>query len=199
MRTLPFLFLIAATSACSPYSPDLGGAPVLCGSAEPKCPDGYTCMAGSGGSPDVCLAPNGAVPVDGSSGDCADDSMLEPNNTIATAWQTPVDSPKKVFPLGSLAICPAGDKDTYAVNISTANETLEVLAEFDPARATLQGSILNSGGIPIANASPVAGMTGQIHAAAANLPKGTYYAQIYGPSSGAVTTNNYKLTLTVTP
>jgi hypothetical protein len=31
----------------------------------------------------------------------------------------------------------------------------------------------------------------------ANLPIGTYYAQVYGPSSGTQQTNNYKLTVTV--
>ena len=158
-------------------------------------------QSGSGsGTPGVCVAPNGMIPVDSNNSMCADDSSLEPNNTIQTAWQTPVDSNgvKKTFTLASLAICPAGDKDTYSVTLS-AMENLEALVEFDAAGATLQGSLLNTGGTPIANASPVTGMTGKIRAYAANLPAGVYYVQVYGPASGALTTNNYKLTLNVTP
>jgi hypothetical protein len=58
--------------------------------------------------------------------------------------------------------------------------------------------LLNSGGVPIANAAAVSGVNRQKRAYTPNLPVGTYYAQVYGPNSGSQTTNNYKLTVNVT-
>ena len=64
------LLLTAATAlgACTPYDPALGPTPFLCGTTEPKCPDGYTCVSTGGKS--VCTTT--AVPGDGppSSGNC---------------------------------------------------------------------------------------------------------------------------------
>src|SRR5215813_9983198 len=110
MKTLLPIILLAA---CSPYSPDLGAAPFLCGDTDPKCPDGYMCT--TMGSANVCLQPNGHVP-DGGNGNCADDSALEPNDTIQTAFQTPVADTKPSLVFAGLAICPAGDKDTYSIH-----------------------------------------------------------------------------------
>ena len=90
-----------------------------------------------------------------------------------------------------------GDKDTYSITITTANQNLEMLFDYDEGGADLQGSLLNSGGVPIANASATT-MTRQKRAYAPNMPTGTYYAQVYGPNSGTATTNNYKLTINVT-
>jgi hypothetical protein len=67
---------------------------------------------------------------------------------------------------------------------------------YDAGGAPLQASILNSGGSPIGNASPM-GMNA-IRAYTPNLPVGTYYAQVYGPASGTSVTNNYKLTINIT-
>jgi hypothetical protein len=113
------------------------------------------------------------------------------------AWQTPVDQTKN-FPLAGLAICPTGDKDTYAITIRTANENLEMIIEYETDGAPLQGSILNSGGVSIQNTSPVAGAGNKARAYAANLPTSVYYVQVYGPNSGGLTTNNYKLDINVT-
>jgi len=195
MRALALVFLTAA--ACSPYSPDLGAAPFLCGSAAPVCPDGYACNMG-GGAPGVCEKMGGSgVPVDGTPSNCQDDSSLEPNNSITQAWQTPVDT-RKSFPLTMLAICPAGDKDTYSMSISVALENIEVLIDYDPAGAPLSGAILNSSGAAVANAMPIAGSDGHIRAYLAMAPVGVYYASVFGPASGAQTTNNYNLTINIT-
>jgi hypothetical protein len=59
--------LSAALSACSPYSPDLGGTPYLCSSVEPQCPDGYTCQAI--GTQNVCVDMNGSIHDSGMQGD----------------------------------------------------------------------------------------------------------------------------------
>lgn len=201
MRTISILLIlataaIAAIGSCSPYSPSLPAAPFFCGSADPKCPDGYACMP-SGSGNGVCVAPMGTIPVDGSQ--CADDSNLGPNQTLATAYQLPVDVQKKSVVFAGLAICPAGDKDYYAINISNGNENLEVLVAYESWGGVLQASILNATGVPIASAGPVSGVPGTIRAYTANLPVGTYHALVFGPASGTPAINNYKLTVTVTP
>lgn len=200
MRTLVLtFFLAAATSACTPYSPDLGAAPFKCGPVEqsPRCPDGYTCIPGQGSNAfDVCLqnGGDGTIPDSGSS-NCANDSTLEPNDSVATAWITPVDNTKS-FPLSSLAICPAGDKDNYSVMMTTANQNLEMIVEYEVGGAELQGAILNSGGIAIQNATLTTANTKRAYAA--NLPTGIYYILVTGPASGTLLTNNYKLNINVT-
>jgi hypothetical protein len=200
MRTLILLVLASSlTAACTPYDPELGPTPFLCGPADqdPRCPDGYTCTPM--GTNEYCIAQSGGmVPIDASNLNCADDSSLEPNDMIAQAFQTPVATTKNTLTFAGLAICPAGDKDNYSVTITQANQNLEVLIEYDAAGADLQGSILNSGGNPIANASPVTGMAGVRRAYTPNLPTGVYYAAVFGPATGALTTNNYKMTITVT-
>ena len=196
MRSFLFLSLLGTFGACSPYDPDLGNAPFLCGEAEPKCPDGYTCQ--SMGSANVCLAPGGTLPDGGGNGNCADDSQLEPNDSIQTAFQTPVATQKKNLTFAGLAICPATDKDNYAIQITVEKQNLEMIIEFDTALgADLQGSLLNSTGTPIANAAVMTGTTGTRRAYAPNLSTGVYYASVFGPMS-ATQGNNYKLTINVT-
>ena len=202
MRSLRFALLsvlaLAGFGACSPYDPDLGPSPFICGPADqsPRCPDGYACVMQN--MTEYCVQEGGSVPVDARPANCADDSQLEPNDTIQMAFQTPVATQKNNLTFAGLSICPAGDKDTYSITITTANQNLEMLIEYDDGGAELQGSLLNSGGVPIANAAAVSGVNRQKRAYTPNLPVGTYYAQVYGPNSGSQTTNNYKLTVNVT-
>ena len=199
MRSLLFIVLassLATLGGCSPYDPELGASPFLCGPADqtPRCPEGYSCQMVD--TTEYCLAEGGMVPVDGNNLNCADDSQLEPNNTYMQAYQTPVAAMRTDLTFAGLAICPPGDKDNYAITITTMNQNLEILIEYDPAGADLQGSILNSGGTPIANASPTD--PGHRRAYTPNLPTGVYYAAVFGPMMGSITTNNYKLTINVT-
>jgi hypothetical protein len=196
MRSLLLIVLASFITACSPYDPELGPSPFLCGPADqdPRCPDGYTCSMM--GTQEYCLAMGGTVPIDANNLNCADDSSLEPNDMIAQAFQTPVATTKNTLTFAGLAICPAGDKDNYSVTIISANQNLEVIIEYDAAGADLQGSILNAGGTPIANASPTT--PGVRRAYTPNLPTGTYYAAVFGPTMGGVVTNNYKMTINVT-
>jgi hypothetical protein len=202
MRSLALVFLAAA--ACSPYSPDLGNSPFFCnGSGTPLCPDGYTCQSASGGSGSgsdgLCIKAGGTLPVDANPiGNCADDSALEPNNTKDEAWETPIDTGRKNFPLTNLAICPTGDKDNYSMVISTTGENIEVLVDFDTAGAALQGAILNSNGTAVANAMMISGSPGHLRAYLANSPVGVYYAQVFGPADGSLTMNNYNMTINIT-
>jgi hypothetical protein len=200
MRTFLLSSLVlAGFAACTPYDPDLGGSPFLCGPVDqnPRCPDGYVCVM-QGTSGEYCVGQNGSVPVDGRPANCADDTQLEPNNTIQEAFITPVATQKNNLTFAGLAICPAGDKDTYSITITMANQNLEMIIEYDDGGAELQGSLLNTAGVPINNAALVSGMQRVKRAYVGNMPTGTAYAQVYGPNSGTLTTNNYKLTINVT-
>src|SRR5689334_3375066 len=54
---------------------------------------------------------------DAAAGACADDSVFEPNDTLATAWPTPVGKTRDAISIAGLAICPASDTDHYAVTL----------------------------------------------------------------------------------
>lgn len=197
------LLSFALVYACSSFSPDLGKTPFTCtgaGSDGSACPDGYACVPS--GSASYCLVNGGTVP-DASIGVCADDSNLEPNDTIATAYITPVNGSTKSISYAGLAICPAGDKDTYKFTVggtSTTPQSVEVIVEFDPNGATLSASILGPNGTVLTTANPVTGTPGKIRAFIANDAMGAQYVQVSGPAMGAtLRTNNYKLSITETP
>ena len=200
--------LLVLTAACSPYSPDLGTAPFLCGSADPKCPDGYTCNmatdAGTGTGPAVCVK-NGATAPDGPGPNsmCADDSQIETSNganndTIATAYVTPVATSRGNIDFAGLSICPAGDVDFYEVQL-TKTLNIDVVMTYESWGGVLQGNIQTAGGAQVAVLSPQSGMDRTMHGNVQNLPSGAYFVEITGPSGSGETRNNYTLTVTVTP
>lgn len=197
MRSFSLFFVLGLFGACSPYDPDLGSAPFLCGDAEPRCPEGYTCQSMTNGTAttDVCVAPGVTALPDAGRGNCADDSTLEPNDSTMTAFQTPVATQKNSLMFAGLAICPAMDVDNYGITITVEKQNLEMIIEYDAAGTDLQGAILGPNGTPIANAAAMTGVSGSRRAYAPNLPVGNYYAKVFGPGSG---TNNYKLTVNVT-
>ena len=180
--------------ACG-YSPDLGGSPFLCAAAEPKCPDGYACMADTTGR-QVCYSTSGNIvdaPVSGFQ--CADDSALEgvpKNDTIATAFVTNVATQRNEITFAGLAICPEGDKDTYHIQLSRVSD-LEVITSWDSGMP-ISVSILGMGGATLVNGT--SNGPSSLKAFAANLAAGTYYAQAY---ASATTKNNYKIAFKVTP
>src|SRR5205823_10961433 len=129
---------------------------------------------------------------------CANDSNLEPNDTIGTAYVTPIDGmTRTTIPYAGLAICPAGDKDNFAVNLGTMT-SLEAVVTFETWGAPLQVTIVSSpNGTPLATTQPVAGMPNAVRAYVANLAGSTtYVVQVFGPASGTQLTNNYSLTIT---
>jgi len=201
MRTLlSLVFLGALAPACTPYDPQLGATPFLCGQADPKCPDGFACSGMDAMSRPICVATSGGAVVDGghSGFQCADDTNTEGpnrNDTVGTAWQTPINAGFTTFPLAGLAICPAGDKDTYQVNITKEGQNLAALVEYQADGAALSVTILNSGGTAIASSTPAG--TDKVMATVNNLAVGSspYFVQVYGTATGQ---NNYKVTFTVT-
>src|SRR6267142_8105 len=104
------VMVLVAAAACSPYSPNLGNTPFLCANNDPKCPDGYTCQPLD--MKMVCVQ-NGTN-----------------NDSIATAYQTPVATQRKDLDFTNLAICPTGDKDYYSVQL-TATQNIDVTLIYD--------------------------------------------------------------------
>ena len=193
MRRL--LLLSIALAGCSVYDTDYGPAPFLCGPSDqsPQCPEGYTCMHDPGNGTDVCIQNGGSISQDFN---CADDSASEPNDLLDQATMTGLDA-MKTQTLDGHAICPAGDKDVYAINITTNSEDLSMTVSMDQNGGVLRAAILNTGAVPIEVAMPINGEATMIGAMANNLPVGTYYAEVYGPKGGDLQVNNYKITLTV--
>jgi hypothetical protein len=142
---------------------------------------------------DICYA-NGTGP----SFMCADDSAHEPNETLATGTTTPVDT-MKTYMLPGLAICPATDIDTFAITISTANETLTATITYEATPTVLSATIQNLSGQTLATAAAVSGMTNTIRAVAPSLVAGKYFVQVTGPNTSAASQNNYSLMLGITP
>ncbi len=196
MRSFSFLLLTAALSACNGYDPQLPGRAFACDTVEPRCPENYTCQDEGMGTM-VCLSNSGGVVDAGPTGfQCADDSILEgagKNDTIQTAYATPVATQRKDISFAGLAICPEGDKDTYTVNITTANSNLEAVSSWESGMP-ISVSILGSGGATLNNGTSSG--ANSLRAYVANLPVATYYVQTY---AAANVKNNYKVTITVTP
>jgi hypothetical protein len=198
MRSAALLILTLSAltlGACSPFDPDLGGKPYACAMAEPLCPSGYTCQDDGTGTM-ACIGSGGpGVDAPPSGFQCADDSLLEgagKNDTIQTAYATPVAQQRQDISFAGLAICPEGDKDNYLVTITTANSNLEVITSWDSGMP-VSVSILNGGGTSINNGT--ASGENMLRAFAANLPAGTYYAQAFAAANAK---NNYRISIKVT-
>jgi hypothetical protein len=195
MRCL-FVAAIALAAGCSMYDTDYGPTPFLCGPMEqdPRCPEGYTCMQDPGNGTEVCVEEGGTI---SQNFNCVDDSAMEPDDGLAMATMTGLDA-VRTETIEGRSICPAGDKDTYAINIATTNEDVEITVTMDQNGGILRAALLNTGGVPIQVAQSVGGDPTVIKATAMNLPVAVYYAQVYGPPGGDLQVNNYKITLTVT-
>ena len=195
------LILTIAIAACTPYDPTLPAQPFLCGQSDPKCPDGFECTGTDAMNRMICQSSAGTTPgVDAhiSGFLCADDSAIEgpnKNDTVGTAWQTPVAQSKTNFPLAGLSICPDGDKDTYEITVTAEGQNLAADVEYQADGAALSVIILNSGGTAISSSQPNG--TDKVHTSVPNLAIGSspYYVQVYGPAVGK---NNYKVTFNVT-
>ena len=196
MKTLALL-CFALLAACSSYSPDLGAVPFACGMSDPKCPDGYDCVPlGSGGQME-CLKSGGTAPDAGSNATgCNDDSNLEPNNDPQHAYM--INSlPVGGLKLAGLAICPAGDKDTYELTQATAGQTLEADIDFDPNQAVLTVNLITSTGTTTVPGQ--ANGSGKAKATLVGVQSGPQYIQVLvSPTAGSLQTNgDYKLTITL--
>src|SRR5687767_9137427 len=82
-----------------------------------RCNPGLVCIDRVCGTLDGAV-PGDTVSMDAPSGACADDSVIEPNDTPQTAFVTPVDTGSLQVSFSSLAICPSGDKDHFRITSS---------------------------------------------------------------------------------
>lgn len=145
---------------------------------------------GSGQSP-----PDDAIHVsttDGPTQACADDDVFEPNQTIATAWPTPVGTTRDSIAISGLAICPASDVDHYKVSIATPR-TIRATASWDSG-AAVKIAILNAAGTPVANGAPVGALA--TRACLPNAQSGDYFPLV---QTGNNTTNNYRIEIELVP
>lgn len=129
-------------------------------------------------------------------GSCADDSKLEPNNSTSDAFQTTVASSRASIDLADLAICPSGDVDVYAFNITVEQQNASATVIYSAAGVPLQMQILGSNGAVLVSASTVSGMATTMSAMVPNLPVSNYFVQVSGPTAGGENPN-YELKLVV--
>jgi len=192
MRSLLACFVLTAAAACSPFNPELGETPYLCGTEDPVCPEGYTCQdTGSGRM--VYLGEGGMITVDAAvpGFQCADDGILNGpsgNDSRDHAYFLPPNMPN--ITLGPLSICPEGDLDHYSVQIP-AMGNLEAVATWDSG-SPIMVKILGAGGQTLNNG--VGNGERSTRAFVANLPAGIYYVQV---SADPSVKNNYKLSVKV--
>jgi hypothetical protein len=188
------LLVVIALAACNPYDKDLGPEPFFCGSTNPRCPMGYVCVQDPNTSMNVCAHAAGSG---SGSFQCADDSAIEPNDTLATATPTSLDT-TRTFQHGGLAICPSGDRDNFALVLASAGESVEATVAFDPTAGALHCTIANAAAIPVSTETAVADMPGTIRAFAQGVPEGMYYVQVFAAKTVGLDENNYSVTINVT-
>ena len=184
----------AALAACSPFAPELGNTPYLCADQEPRCPESYACLEDGNGR-SICVAPGGTLPDarpdSGGGFQCAPDDVLEPNDTIAEAFQTDVGVGPPVRAFGPISTCPEGDRDHYQINVVTANRGIEVITRWDSG-LPVSCAILNEAGGLIANGTAMG--TNATRACAIGLTVRPYYAVAFSPMN---LKSNYRIEMRI--
>ena len=195
VRILAIVLAAAATAACNPYDPNLGGRPFKCGASDPKCPDGYACV-GTGTSA-VCEqqgAPDAHLGGDASHVQCGTDTSLEPNDDLAHALQTPVRNTQADYMLARLAICPSTDIDTYGFNTTAVGQNVRVTLTYDPSQGQLNLKLLTRQGLPAGFDGQPSGNT--IVVVTNRLSVDQWYVQV---TAATGVENNYDLDINVSP
>jgi hypothetical protein len=190
-----FAFVACAVAAgCNPYDPDLGNAPFECGTSEPRCPEGFTCHTYSDTN-EICERTQSSdVDAPGGTFQCANDSSIEPNNDVQTAFVTPIPSMPS-YSLVGLSVCPTGDRDHYRFDINVNGLNFEATVAGVANRTSLSLNVLTAAGALVASGRPVGGNPQVVKIAVENrLAVGSYIVQVQSPDN---TENNYDLTLKV--
>jgi hypothetical protein len=196
-RLVIALALAALAGACNSYDPDLGSVPFRCGTDEPRCPLGYTCVTYSGDE-ELCEktgaeeADAGSQPDGGGGFSCADDGELEPNNNLEEPTDTLIPMVHDEYKLVSLSICPDTDVDVFLFKVDIAGKNLRADLTYMSARGQLILEVLNEGGDVIKTGAAVPGMPDLVRAEIPNMPIGTYYVQVRAPAG---IQNNYTIEL----
>ena len=184
-----FAVLALWAAACNLYDPDLGPAPFLCGTDEPRCPDGYTPVDVSAIR---CECQEGVRAPDAPEFYPCNGDASEPNDGLQMATPTHIGlNNTDSFP--NLAVCPAGDVDHFALTILQPTVLLRATVTFDVGRRPPDIDFLDAGGVSLkpAVASPQPGVL----VATYTTPfAGTYYIRI-----AATQSVNYALRIDVIP
>jgi hypothetical protein len=197
------LLLITASlaAACNSYDPDLGSVPFRCGSDEPRCPLGYTCVSYSADD-ELCELTGGDPGGDGGDGnidssfDCANDDEIEPNDDMASATNTLIPSVNETYRLVNLSICPDTDVDVFLFGVVVAPKNLQADVEYMSANGQLVLEVLNAAGAVIGTGEAVDGMPDLLRAEVPNLPSNPdYYVRVSAPAG---VQNNYTIDIAVT-
>ena len=202
MRALALPLLAAAALAgCNSYNPDLGAVPFRCGTDEPRCPLGYTCVSYSDDE-ELCEKTGSeqdgadAAPTPDAGGDftCADDGELEPNNNLEEPTDTLIPMVHDTYKLVSLSICPDTDVDVFLFKVDVSGKNLRADLSYQAARGQLILEVLEDGGEVIRTAEPVSGMADLIRAEVPNMPQGDYFVQVRAPAD---IENNYTIEISL--
>jgi hypothetical protein len=184
--------LIAALISCSPYDPDLGGQPFLCGDREPRCPDGYLCVERVG-SDKVCLREEVLADAGGDGSLLCSADTLEPNDTIENPTLVPIPDAGETH-MFTAVICPTEDRDIYRFSVDVTGKNVRIEVNYDSVAGQLAVELLNSTGIVIRTGTPTNNDTDKLRADFPNLAQGVYYGRVQG--TGFL--NNYMIAFTVT-
>jgi hypothetical protein len=179
MKTSSLLVTAAALVAgCNSFDPKLGEAPFQCGSAEPYCPDGYTCIERSA-SIRVCERgvddPADAGPPDATPLTCRQDSA-EPNDDRSHARLTPVSEQASRFEQTDLSMCPGTDRDMFSVRLATDEE---MRITVDGSGDALELNILNEAGAYVSSGDAVEIGVTEFSTLGSPLAPGRYVIEIF--------------------
>jgi hypothetical protein len=180
----PALLLLVA--ACTSYDPNLGDKPFLCGTDEPRCPDGYTPIGVV-----RCECLRDALVPDAGVGYACDNDPWGPNDSFQTPTVTVLGTNGNLSMDFRAAVCPAGDVDNYQMTITTTSAIVTAIVTFDTAQMAPKVDILDGG----ASLQPALTFPrGQIKATATTNHAGKFVAQVSGSQEV-----NYTLSVTITP
>jgi hypothetical protein len=121
--------------------------------------------------------------------ECGSDEAIEPNDTPAQAWVSPIPSFAECITLVDLALCPEGDVDAYRFSVEVNGKSVRAVARYALAFGSVDLRVLNASGTVIANGALED--AGTVVVEVNNLAVGTYY--IDAALSGPDIVTNYDL------
>lgn len=150
-----------AAVACNPYDPSLGDRPFLCGSDEPRCPDGYepveesatSCSCQRAGGPSV-----DAILTDSAPFECNVDANESGagNDSVSTPTDTGLGGSTTTFASDPLAICESGDVDVFSLD-AESGQTITARVLYGDAQGDLSIEILADDASELATGNPISG------------------------------------------
>jgi len=189
-RTVLFA-LAAASMHCSPYDPELGPTPFLCGASEPRCPDGYVCVEATG-TDGVCSR-EGVTPGGDGGGLCIDEH--EPNESMAVATLVPIPDEGENH-MTSAAVCSPEDVDFYRLFVDTTGKTVRIDVTFEALDAPPDLRLLNGAGTLVESGASEGNGTLRVEV---QPPQGTYFASVSGMTADLPYTINFTVTAGTLP